>query len=470
MEQILDSFPSLISAFAYDEQLLPFIDVPPSRSSSEVHLPQETLSSSSTSKSFRSTERVTQFSTDVSSKHLVQPQIPTPNTTPSSEPKSPEQFDSLIKELNLAFDSYRQEPSIPEPIIKFSSWTELENLEPLMPVNTYNCCDANSSYPYRKNIMFIKVHKCASGTVQNILMRFGLRHDLNFLLPFFFYITYYEPYKEDFTPMETRTIDSKYHILTHPTRYGSNLKTFMYADTVSVTILRSPASVFESKYNYFMLNSMLGKSFSEFMKSPYDIQSPIRDTMPVYRGFNQMSMDLGLDQMYFENQTAIRSFIQYIDEEFDFVMMVEYFDESLVMLAQLMGWPLDHVAYVPINKRRQGVKYYLTESDREILSDLNKADTLLYDYFLKKFQKCRQQFGVDRLQEEVNKLRKLNEALREKCVFAEHIVPIFDVVGYDMKNFTDWECIYSTKYEYFFTQELKFRQSQRILLNRTAYW
>ena len=34
-----------------------------------------------------------------------------------------------------------------------------------------------------RNIAFLKTHKCASSTVQNILMRFGVNNDLNFVLP-----------------------------------------------------------------------------------------------------------------------------------------------------------------------------------------------------------------------------------------------------------------------------------------------
>ena len=33
------------------------------------------------------------------------------------------------------------------------------------------------------NIGFLKTHKCASSSVQNILMRFGLKNELNFVLP-----------------------------------------------------------------------------------------------------------------------------------------------------------------------------------------------------------------------------------------------------------------------------------------------
>ena len=35
----------------------------------------------------------------------------------------------------------------------------------------------------RKKVAFLKTHKCASTTIQNILLRFGQNNDLNFVLP-----------------------------------------------------------------------------------------------------------------------------------------------------------------------------------------------------------------------------------------------------------------------------------------------
>jgi hypothetical protein len=35
----------------------------------------------------------------------------------------------------------------------------------------------------KDHIFFLKLHKCGSSTVQNILMRRGLSHGLNFVLP-----------------------------------------------------------------------------------------------------------------------------------------------------------------------------------------------------------------------------------------------------------------------------------------------
>ena len=35
----------------------------------------------------------------------------------------------------------------------------------------------------KTKIAFLKTHKCASSSVQNMLMRFGLENELNFVLP-----------------------------------------------------------------------------------------------------------------------------------------------------------------------------------------------------------------------------------------------------------------------------------------------
>ncbi|KAL1476719.1 hypothetical protein MTO96_036301, partial [Rhipicephalus appendiculatus] len=35
----------------------------------------------------------------------------------------------------------------------------------------------------RKNVVFLKTHKCASSTVMNILLRYGTEHGLNYVLP-----------------------------------------------------------------------------------------------------------------------------------------------------------------------------------------------------------------------------------------------------------------------------------------------
>ena len=43
---------------------------------------------------------------------------------------------------------------------------------------------------------------------------------------------------------------------------------------------------------------------------------------------------------------AVRSQIYSIDSEFDLVMIAEYFDESLILLKNLMCWTTEDIAFV----------------------------------------------------------------------------------------------------------------------------
>ena len=45
--------------------------------------------------------------------------------------------------------------------------------------------------------------------------------------------------------------------------------------------------------------------------------------------------DLGLSFKYYQNFTAINKYIQFLDKEFDLVMIADYFDESLVLMKRL---------------------------------------------------------------------------------------------------------------------------------------
>ena len=63
---------------------------------------------------------------------------------------------------------------------EFSSRRDAEKIAKkgrIGPFNEYTNCTRV------KKIAFLKTHKCASSTVQNILMRFGVKYNLNFVLP-----------------------------------------------------------------------------------------------------------------------------------------------------------------------------------------------------------------------------------------------------------------------------------------------
>ena len=59
---------------------------------------------------------------------------------------------------------------------------------------------------------------------------------------------------------------------------------------------------------------------------------------------NQRLWDLGLPNEDMENQEKIDAKIQELDAQFDFVILAEFFDEGLVILARLLCWDLEDVS------------------------------------------------------------------------------------------------------------------------------
>ncbi|XP_065217694.1 galactosylceramide sulfotransferase-like [Planococcus citri] len=193
-----------------------------------------------------------------------------------------------------------------------------------------------------------------------------------------------------------------------------------------------------------------GKTLQQLLEMPVKPSVLItRDGMLEYRGYNQMSVDLGFHTTLSKNDTAIAEFIEKIDREFDFVMITEYMEESLVLLANLMGWPLEYVAHLDLNVRPpESDSYTLTERDKNIIMDLNHVDTLLYFHFLNKFQKCLRQYDEDKMKHQIRQLRALNEELKERCVNETFIGDLNTynpkkIIKYIPKSQSDRECVYS---------------------------
>ncbi|XP_072017686.1 galactosylceramide sulfotransferase-like [Amphiura filiformis] len=101
------------------------------------------------------------------------------------------------------------------------------------------------------DIVFLKIHKCSSTTVQNLLLRFGEKHDLTFVLPP--HANYLgDPQNTSFDrKYMIEYPDVKYNILCHHTRFNEeNIVNLMPSDSVYITILRDPVTMYESLFTY----------------------------------------------------------------------------------------------------------------------------------------------------------------------------------------------------------------------------
>nr|CAD7265355.1 unnamed protein product [Timema shepardi] len=130
--------------------------------------------------------------------------------------------------------------------------------------------DDGQSRTRRTNIFFLKTHKCASSTVQNILMRMGSKHGLTFVLPSTGnYLGNPKPFTPALIGPTLVTPDSKYNIFTHHTRYNvTAMREVMYQDAPFVTIMREPVSLFESLYSYYGMSGFYNMNLTQFLRKP----------------------------------------------------------------------------------------------------------------------------------------------------------------------------------------------------------
>lgn len=73
---------------------------------------------------------------------------------------------------------------------------------------------------------------------------------------------------------------------------------------------------------------------------------------------------MGLDNRHLFSEPEAKTKIEEVDKNFDLVLISEYFDESMVLMANLLCWPLEEVASLKMNSRvdKFKVKIFLTKS------------------------------------------------------------------------------------------------------------
>lgn len=122
----------------------------------------------------------------------------------------------------------------------------------------------------------------------------------------------------------------------------TTMQALMPNGTKFITILRHPISRFESAFLFEDFPAFLGISGSlnplKNLMEDIDKFNPEISTMYTMR--NSMSFDLGLGPEDFENADAVSNLIHSVKKNFDLELLVEYFDESLMLRKQQICWSL----------------------------------------------------------------------------------------------------------------------------------
>ena len=63
------------------------------------------------------------------------------------------------------------------------------------------------------------------------------------------------------------------------------------------------------------------------------------------------------------------------------MLITEKFDESMVLLANELCWPLEYVKSFKLNARKSSTKTMLSKKEQQILENWQQGDLLLYNHF-----------------------------------------------------------------------------------------
>ena len=261
--------------------------------------------------------------------------------------------------------------------------------------------------------------------MQNILLRFGYKHDMNAVLPVSGnYVGRYKPFHRAAlvgTPWEAAGLEYDLYCL-HGIWNFSQVDKLLGYEARYFSILRDPVELFISLWDYASLDKLYHCSLEEYAFAN-KTHGRFKDRIHMSNlGRNQMLFDLGLPRHQLNEVEAVEKKIEEAEQTFDLIMLSERFDESLVLLKHLLCWDYSDLTSLKLNHRKQESKSVISAEAREALKEWLWGDYMLYDHFAAKFERELTELGSDAfLEKELGKLAAENAKVVKRCVAQEGV-------------------------------------------------
>jgi hypothetical protein len=117
----------------------------------------------------------------------------------------------------------------------------------------------------------------------------------------------------------------------------------------------------------------------------------------------------------YDNMTRVRQEIKKLDRDFELVLIMEYFDESLILLKKAFCWTLQDLLYVKFNQRQHKPAIRIGEKVKRNIRKWNKADVMFYDHFNKTLWRKIEEYGPS-FWKDLKEFRQLNSKMQSSCV------------------------------------------------------
>ncbi|CBY19207.1 unnamed protein product [Oikopleura dioica] len=267
----------------------------------------------------------------------------------------------------------------------------------------------------KRHFVFHKKHKCGSTAFRFIFQAYAHKHSLiganSMIGPFL------GGYPGRFDPRFVGKRYATYDYSASHVRFDAKaFQSVFPKDTVYLTVIRSPLEHYESTFNFFYarhhtlesamerendlcVGGMPFAAVSGWDSSPIDYlrAAPAKWNMSIpwaSRGRNFQAFELGWD-VDNESQEYVDGGLLAMENDFDLVMISNYFFESLVLLKQelCMGEGI-------------GLQIHLYVA--------------IYNHFNKTFWQRVETYGRDKMKKDVEHLKKIYEQCAEKTIDCSH--------------------------------------------------
>lgn len=283
-------------------------------------------------------------------------------------------------------------------------------------------------------LVFLKTHKTGSSTIASMLLRFAIKKRLNVAIP--------PPgekqlgWPNEFSQLSTGLPPPSHQydmLCNHAVLQSEHMRSYVKPGAKFVTILREPVSQAVSSMQYFL--HCLPTNLRDPSTSIKDIARWVMQT-DSYHFHESQAFDLGWKR-HLENTNSsgktlteiqvINSFVTSLDHLFDLVMIMEHFDESLVLFRRELGWSLADVISLPKKmdpeekEERTHRKYVsvseLFRSDPNVVRGIREREIVssaLHKHFKVKLLSRFRELGQAG-EREVRVLRKARKMVAERC-------------------------------------------------------
>jgi len=323
----------------------------------------------------------------------------------------------------------------------------------------------------KKKIGFLKTHKCASSSIQNILLRYVVKNKLNVVLPnhanYLGYNTRFNRKMIENTVWEQAHLS--YDIFLCHTQWDHNEISQVlndHGDVFYFSVLREPVELFISFWDYYGLSHDFKMPLEAYATSIIPNEIKFRNKTKRSRGYNQMLTDFGMDfQKIMPTEVAVGKEyvatnnvlikIKEIEKTFDLIILADskYFDDSIILLKNELCWTYEDVINLKLNSKSLSKKSTISIKAKQNIREWLWADYMLYDYFKDRFMTKLDIFGQQRLEYEKQVLRIVTDKKLKRC---NH-------------NLGDIDCQYFRKGELKFLDELRDVQTNKSLKLINSY-